>query len=198
MYLLQKSVIPSISELTNQRLFQEFIQRNTFFFAESLRGHAHAPLVIHYMCEAVFFHQPDGVEVAADGLPEVDFAFFVSLFDGAECRPIFMEIHESALFSVDELRCQSAEVVVVVNVVVLDGFDAFRTHVRLYSVDVFFNDPNFIGLERSASVASHTAFALAACQLAAETSIQELVGYYYVVDDNHAAKIQLFSLEFRV
>lgn len=133
--------------------------------------------------------------MTADRFPKVDFAFFISLFDGAESRAVLVKIHESAFLSVDELGGETAEVVIVVNVVILDGFDAFRTHERFYLLDIFLDDAYLIRLERRTGVTSHATFALATRELAAETGVEEFIGYYYVVDYNHGAKIQkkLFS-----
>ena len=127
--------------------------------------------------------------MAADGFPEVDFAFFVGLFDSAQCCSILMKIHKSAFLAVDELSSQSTEVVVVVNIVIFDGFDAFGTHERLDFINILLNNANLVWFERRSGVASHTAFALAPRQLAAETGVEELVGYYNIVDYNHGAKI---------
>ena len=192
MNLLYQTLIPSFTELTNQRFFKEFIQRIAFLFAETFRRHAHAPLVIHYIRETVFFEQSYRVKMAADRFPEVDFAFVISLFDGAQCRSVFMEIHKSAFLSVDKLCRHAAEVIVVVNIIVFYGFDAFRTHIRLDFFNILFNNAHLVRFKRRAGVACHTAFALAARELAAETGIEKLVGYYYVVNNYHGAKIQNF------
>lgn len=182
-------MIPIFAEFSYQRFLQKLIQRYAFLFAETLRGHAHAPLVIHYIREAVFFHQSDRVKMTADRFPEVDFAFFVSLFDGAESCSVFVKINKSALLAVDELGSQSTEVVVVVNVVFFNSFDAFGTHVRLNLLDIFLNNAHFIRLERRSGVTSHAALTFASRELAAETGVEELVGYYNIVDNNHGAKI---------
>ncbi len=192
MNLLYQTFIPSFTELTNQRFFKEFIQRNAFFFAETFRGNAHAPLVVHYIRETVFFEQSYRVKMTANGFPEVDFAFFVSLFDSAKSGAVFMKIHKSTLLSIDELRCQSTKVIVVVNIIVFYGFDAFRTHVWFYLINVFLYYADLIRFERGTRIACHTAFAFATRQLAAETGVEELVGHYYVVNNYHGAKIQNF------
>lgn len=192
MNLLYQTFIPSFTELTNQRFFKEFIQRNAFFFAETFRGHAHAPLVVHYIRETVFFEQSYRVKMTADRFPEVDFAFFVSLFDSAKSGAVFMKIHKSTLLSIDKLCRHAAEVIVVVNIIVFYGFDAFRTHVWFYLINVFLYYAYLIRLERRTGVTSHATFALATRELAAETGVEELVGHYYVVNNYHGAKIQNF------
>ena len=101
-----------------------------------------------------------------------------------------MKIHKSAFLAIDELGCQTAKVIVVVNVVLFNGFDAFGSHLGLYLFNILLNNAHLIRFKRCTCIACHAAFAFATRQLAAKTGVEELVGYYNVVDYNQGAKIR--------
>ena len=100
-----------------------------------------------------------------------------------------MEIDKSTFFAIHQRRDEFARLVVIVDIVVFNDFDAFGAHIRLDGFEVVFNLLYFRGFERCASIAGHAAPAFAARQAAAELGVQEFVGDDDIVEDNHGAKI---------
>jgi hypothetical protein len=100
-----------------------------------------------------------------------------------------MEIDKGTFLTVHQGRNKLACLVIIVDIVFFNDFDAFGAHIGFDGFEVVFNLLYFRGFERCAGIASHTAPAFAARQAATELGVQEFVGDDYIVEDNHGAKI---------
>ena len=100
-----------------------------------------------------------------------------------------MEVDESTFLAIHQGRDEFASLVIIIDIVVFNDFDAFGPHIGLDGFEVVFNLLYFRGFERCASIASHAAPAFAAGQAATKLGVQEFVSDDYIVEDNHGAKI---------
>src|SRR5690606_5563175 len=73
-------IIPRLTILTDQRFFQKLVQRNLEFLAEGAGGGTDTPFVIVDRFEIFFLRDPDGIQVAADGLAKGNFSILVGFF----------------------------------------------------------------------------------------------------------------------
>ena len=169
-------IVPVLPELPHHRAFEEFPQQDALVFAFALGGHAHAPFVVEDVGETIFFYEANRIEMAGNRFPEVALAFQVGFFDGAKGRAVLVEIDKSAFRPVHQGRDKFARLVVIVDIVFFNHFDAFGTHIGFDGFEVIFNLLYFSGFERCTGIASHTAPAFAARQATAKLGVQEFVG----------------------
>ena len=99
---LGEFVVPGLAEAADERFFEELVGAQAEFAAEDFGATADFPPVEVDGGEVGVLLEADGVEVAGDGLVEVDTALAVGAFDGAVAHAARFEAGEHTVATIDD------------------------------------------------------------------------------------------------
>lgn len=117
-----------------------------------------------------------------DWFLEVDLAISIGFLYSAKGDAVFGN-GVCAFAVIDERRARQFVDIKRRDAFALNGFNTFGGHIWFYLRIYALKDRYFLFVERRPAVALNAAGSLALCQIAAETDVGKIVGYYTVVNN---------------
>ena len=180
--LFGQLVVPPLAKTSHKGLFQILVQRLALGPALLDGAAANIPFVVVYRLKIAIIFDADRIEVARNRLLEINLPVAECLFYRAERQAIF-DNGVCAFAVVYQRRARQSVDIDGRHPVALNDGDAIGGHIG-FNISVNpLKDRNFVLLEWRATVALNAAGALALRNVAAETDISKIVGYYTVVND---------------
>lgn len=193
-----KLIVPLLAETPYEWVFEELINAHFVFAAEHFGAFADFPSVIVDRGERVVFLDACRVEIARDGLLEVDAALTVGAVDGALAHATRSIAGKDAVFAVDYGGDKFAVGVEIGNAIFLDFPLCLRQQVVPNVGQNFLEFLELIVGYRCSGVALDAASAFAGIDVAAKESFGQFGADHGVAYLKHSVQNLCFDLEWRV